>query len=451
MIRVLPLTLCAALFCTGARGEAVNLDEAVTRALNHDPRIEEVNHLVDSARALVDEAQGHKDWAFDVNAFLGLAPAVNGGLFEGGACVPGNCTVRSDRYDLSGFSLWGDVTLSLVKPLYTFGKVENYTKAAEANVVVKQGDVRLRRGETVLDVKRAYYGYLAAHDGLLLLEDVKKRVDGTIDMVQQWLKDENGTVTQSDLYALQSGSALIARYLDETGALEKVALDGLKVLTGAGLSSDLTVADRALTPVDMPAMDLPALEQQALAQRPEMTQVEAGLRARRALVAANKANGKPNVYAGAAGLLSYAPNRDHLDNPYISDPFNDIGLTPVVGLKWDWTGGVQSAQVKQAEAELNALIAKAAQAREGIPYQVAEQYYQVQAYHDAVAHMADASRSARRWMIASFADFEAGQEKGDKVVTALQSYVLAHTDYLQTVFDYNMHVAQLLKVTGVDQ
>jgi hypothetical protein len=65
--------------------------------------------------------------------------------------------------------------------------------------------------------------------------------------------------------------------------------------------------------------------------------------------------------------------------------------------------------------------------------------------------MEDASRSARRWMIASFADFEAGQEKGDKVVTALQSYVLAHTDYLKTVFDYNMHVAQLSHVTGVDQ
>ena len=451
MIRIWAFSLCALLLCGGACAETVDLDQAVSRALNHDPRIEEVNHLVDVARAMVDEAQGHKGWSFDLNTFLGVAPAVDGGLFEGSGCVPGNCTVRSDRYDINGFSLWGNVTLSVVKPLYTFGKVENYTKAAEANVMVKQGDVRLRRGQTVLDVKRAYYGYLAAHDGLLLLSDVKNRVDGTIEMVKQWLKDQSGNVRQSDLYALQSGSALIGRYLDEAGALEKVALDGLKILTGAGLSSDLTVADRALQPMDMPDMDLPALEQQALAQRPEMAQVEAGLRARRALVAANKANSRPNLYAGAAGFLSYAPNRDHLDNPYISDPFNDAGLTPLIGLKWDWTGGVQSAQVAQAEAELNALIAKASQAREGIPYQVAEQYHQVKAYHDAVAHMAEASRAARRWMIASFADFEAGQEKGDKVVTAFQGYVLAHTQYLQTVFDYNMHVAQLLRVTGADQ
>jgi len=442
---------CAAVWSGAPHAETVTLDQAVNQALNHDPRIEEVNHLVNAARAMVDEAQGHKGWSIDLNSFLGVAPAVSGGLFEGGSCTPGNCTVRSDRYDLSSLSLWGDVTLTAVKPLYTFGKVENYTKAAEANVEVKQGDVRLKRGETVLDVKRAYFGYLAARDGYLLLTDVKKRVDGTIELVKQWLQNQNGNVRQSDLYALQSGSALIGRYLDEADALEKVALDGLKVLTGAGLGSDLTVADRALTPVEMPAMDLPALEQQALAKRPEMSQVEAGLRARRALVAANKANSRPNLYAGVGGLLSYSPNRDTLDNPYIYDPFNDAALTPVVGLKWDWSGGVQSAQVAQAEAELNALISKAAQAREGIPFQVAEQYHQVQAFHDAVAHMADASRSARRWMIASFADFEAGQTAGDKVVTAFQGYVLAHTQYLQTVFDYNMHVAQLLHVTGVDQ
>lgn len=451
MIRFLPLVLGAAFFCGVVRAEPVTLEQAIDRALNHDPRIEEINRLVDSARALVDEAEAHKGWSWDANAYLGLAPSVDGGLFEGSGCVPGNCTVRSDRFDPSGLSLWTNVTLSVIKPLYTFGKIENYSEAARANVVVKQEDVRLRRGETILDVKRAYYGYLAAHDGRLLLEDVKHRVDGTIESVKQWLEEDSHDVRQSDLFALQTGSALIGRALAQAGALEQVALDGLKVLTGAGLGSDLTVADRALMPVDMPVMDLPALQGQALAQRPEMAQVEAGLRARRALVAANKAGDKPVVYAGAAGLLSFAPNRDRLDNPYIADPFNDAGLTPVIGLKWDWSGGVQSAQVAQAEAELNALIAKSALAREGIPFEVAEQYHQVQAHHEAVAQLSEASRAARRWMIASFADFEAGMEKGNKVVTAFQGYVLAHTEYLQTVFDYNMHVAQLLHVTGGDQ
>ncbi|MEJ2553272.1 MAG: TolC family protein [Gammaproteobacteria bacterium] len=202
---------CAMLCCGVVRAETIDLDQAVARALNHDPRIEEVNHLVDAARALVDEAQGHKGWSIDLNSFLGVSPAVNGNIFKGGTCSPGSCELRKDRYDLNGLSLWGHLTVTVVKPLYTFGKVENYTKAAEANVEVKQGDVRLKRGQTVLDVKRAYYGYLAARDGRLLLEDVKKRVDSTIELVQRWLNDQTGNVRQSDLYALQSGSALIWR------------------------------------------------------------------------------------------------------------------------------------------------------------------------------------------------------------------------------------------------
>jgi len=448
--RMMAALLCVAWF-SSPRADTVTLDQAVDRALAHDPRIEEVTHLVDAARALVDEAKGHEGWSFDVNAFLGLVPSVSGGFFEGGGCTPGNCNVRSDRYDANSLSLWSNVSLSVIKPLYTFGKIESYTKAAKANVAIKQADVRLRRGETILDVKRAYFGYLAARDSRLLLTDVDHRVSGAIEMVQGWLDDGNNNVKQSDLFALQAGAALIGRYVAEARATEQIAMDGLKVLTGTGMAGDLAVSDRALMPVALPGGDLSALQQEALVQRPEMTQVEEGLKARRALVAANKANDRPNVYAGAAGLLSYSPNRDHLDNPYIYDPFNDAGFTPVIGLKWDWSGGVQSAKVAKAEAELNALIAKSALAREGIPFQVAEQYHQVQATHEEVKKLAEASRAARRWMIASFVDFEAGLEKGDKVVTAFQAYVLAHTDYLKTVFNYNMHVAQLLNVTGAEK
>ncbi len=443
----LGLTLVASV----ATAETLDLEQAIDRALVHDPRIEEVEHLVGVARTWVDEAQGHRGWTLDVNAIFALSPAVDGGFFERGGCAPGDCEVRSDRFESNGLSLWSRLELSLVKPLHTFGKVEHYSEAARANVEVKQGDVRLQRGVTALDVKRAYFGYLAARDARLVLEDVKKRVDGAVASVEEWLLDGERDIRQSDLYALQAGAALVGRYLAQSAGLERIALDGLKVLTGVGLGHELEVADKRLTPVSLPEVEMSEAQQQALAQRPEMAQVEAGLRARRALVEANKAEGRPDIYAGAAGLLSYSPNRDRLDNPHIFDPFNDVGLTPLVGLRWDWNAGVRPARIARAQAELEALLAKSSLARQGIPFQVAEQYHQVQAHYEAVAELENASRASRRWMIAGFADFEAGMEKGDKVITALQGYVFAHTDYLQTVFGYNMHVAQLLNVMGVER
>lgn len=201
----------------------------------------------------------------------------------------------------------------------------------------------------------------------------------------------------------------------------------------------------------MPEFSLPELKQQALQQRAEMGQLEAGMKARRHLVEANKAENLPNIYTGLGGILSYSPRRERLDNPYISDPFNEGALTPMLGIQWSWSDGVASGKTAAAQAELDALIAKSSFARMGIPFQVAEQYHQVQGNYEAVQKLEKASRSARRWMIASYTDFEAGLEKSDRIILAFQTYVMATTDYLQTTFQYNMHVARLEDVAGMIQ
>jgi hypothetical protein len=51
-------------------------------------------------------------------------------------------------------------------------------------------------------------------------------------------------------------------------------------------------------------------------------------------------------------------------------------------------------------------------------------------------------------MVASLADLAAGVESADKVADALKNYALVQTEYLRTVNDYNMNVAQLARLTG---
>ena len=450
-MRRLFASLACLSFAFTAVAETLDLEQAIERALTSDPRIEEREHLVNAAQGLLQQVKGHGDWFVESNAFIGLTNQVDGNIYEGGTCTAAKCELRDDKYEFNGLSPWFYVRMALVKPLYSFGKLENYAEAARANIDIKGGDVRLQRGATVLDVKRAYYGYLAARDGRLLLEDVDKRLQGAINLVEGWLEEGEGDVKQADLYALQSGQALVGKYRAQSAALEKIALDGLKVVTGVGLDQELEVADRRLRPLPEPEFSLAELKQQALQQRPEMEQLEAGLKARRSLVAANKSENKPNIYAGLGGVLSYSPGRDRLDNPYISDPFNEGALTPVLGVQWSWSEGVQSGKTAAAQAELDALIAKSSFARQGIPYQVAEQYYQVQGHYEAVQKLEQAGRSARRWMIASYTDFEAGLEKAEKIMTAMQAYALAMTDYVQTTFEYNMHVARLENVAGMNE
>jgi outer membrane protein TolC len=429
-----------------AQAETVNLQQAVQMSLAADPRIKEREQVVEAARGMMQEVQGNAGWRVSANAFIGLAPKVEGGFYQNGAYS--GTTPRTDGDEYNGLSDWTHLDFALIKPLYTFGKIERYGDAAQGNVDLKQGELRQTRGDTVYDTKRAYYGYLTARDTRVFLEDMQERLDRSIASVERNLKEETGESKQSELYALQTAKGLLAKYVHQSRAVEKISLDGLKVLTGAGLQSDLQVADSRIEPVAFPQIDLADLQARALQDRPEMEQLEAGLRARRALVAARKADRMPDVYAGVIGQFNYASQRERLDNPYINDPFNGGGLTPVVGMKWDSVFGVANARVNQAQAELEALNHKKAFAVAGIPFEVGEAYANARANHDAQRDLAEGAAAARRWMVATLADFSAGIESADKVADAIKNYVLAQTEYLRTVNDYNMNVAQLARLTG---
>jgi len=431
--------------------EPLSIEKAIQLALEHDPRIEEKQAFVRQAQGLLAEAEGSAGLRYSVDSFLALAPDKDGGFFEDGtnSCSSGDCTLRDDGTDLDdGLGVWAGLTFSVIKPLATFGLIDSYKDAATNNILVKQQEVELQRDAIRLDVVRAYYGYLAAKDSRLLLEDTRKRLNGALELVHEWLDEDKGNVSQSDRYALESGLGLIDNFHAEASGLETIAMAGLKVLTGLK-TENLELQDKRLNPVALPTKSLDEWINLAIENRAEFKQVEAGLAARRALVEASKSASKPIIFAGIAGSVAATPGRERLDNPHIYDPFNHAGATPLLGLRWQWEQDAQPARVAQAQAELDALIHKASFARNGVPFQVEEQFVRVNSKYKSLQSMRFSAKAARRWMISAYADFEAGLQEADKILTAMQVYVLAYAEYVKVVNDYNNHVSKLQSVSGV--
>ena len=430
--------------------EPLGIDRAIELALNRSPQVEEKRAFVRKAEGLLAEANGSGGLRYSVDTFLALTTNVDGGFFEDGEeSCSADCRPRDDEFDFDeGISMWGGLTFNIIKPLMTFGRLEGYQEAAQHNILVKQQDVELQRDRIRLDVVRAYYGYLTARDSRLLLEDTRKRLEAALELVIEWLEEAEGNVTQSDRYALESGLGLIDNYLAEASGLEQIAMAGLKLLTGID-TEVIELKDKRLNPVEFPEESLEQWIQTAFDNRPEFRQVEAGLAARRALVSATRSEKKPIVFAGVAGTFAYAPGRDKLSNPHIFDNFNHAALSPLLGMRWQWEQGAQPARVAQAQAELDALIHTASFAREGIPFQVEEQFVLVNSKYESQQSMRSSARAARRWMISAYADFEAGLERADKILTAMQVYVVAYSEYLKAVNDYNNHVHKLQSVSGV--
>ncbi len=423
--------------------DPVTLDKAVEMALNADPRVRERQAVVEQAQALLDEVKGHGGLSLESNLYLSVAPGVRGGFFK-----EGTTELRDDAGEFKdGVSLLAGLQLALVKPLYTFGKIESYGAAAEGNIGVKQGDVKLARAQTQIDVRRAWYGLLTARESRAFLEDLSKKVDDSLAAFDR--RAANGKpMRQADRYAMEAVKGLVGRYLAQARAIERVSMDGLKTLIGLPLSSSLEVADTRIEPVALPEGSLDEMVRKALVKRAEMEQVESGMAALRSMVEARRADARPDLYAAVIGDVAHAPRRDTLDNPYLSDPFNHAYAAPVVGLRWNWQPGVQDARARQAEAELRAVTEKANFARMGIPFQVAEAYHQARGMQEALEQLKNGYQSARRWMVSNFIDMEAGSADMEQVVEAFKTYATLYGDYLLSVNDYNMQVASLRQALG---
>lgn len=447
-IAALSLILSSIGFGASVQAAPLTLERAIDMASKHDYRSIEKRHLADVAAGLVQEADGADGWLLDMTTALALTTEVEGGFFEDG-CNP-NCdnnSVRSDLYDVDGVTPFIALKATLIKPLYTFGKIENYKAAAEQLHVARLEDVTIQQNQTGLDVVKAWYGNLAALNGIALLEEANDRLSAAEAIAEELLDADDSDMSEGDLYTLKAGKGLIQKFLAQTQGLQKTAQAGLALLTGQD-AANIELASQRLRPLALPAESLKTMQQQALDQRPEMRQLAAGLKARRSLVKAKQAEGRPNIFAGVAGSVAYAPGRDQIDNPHIYDPFNHYAASPLVGLQWTWQGSRTAGQISQAESELRALEAKGQLANAGIPFQVAEGWYKVEAGYNAYQALNSAARDARRAMLSAYLDFEAGTGEPAKALEALKTYVLTYADYLLTVNSYNNDVINLRRLRG---
>lgn len=423
----------------------ITLEKATQMALNADPRIEEQRANVAAAQALIEKVRGEGGVRFQSNLYLGLAPKAKDGVFTNGTntCSTGtDCTLRSDSYKLdSGITMSAGLTASIIMPLYTFGKLENYETAAKLNRQVKDEEVSLAKGKTWLTVRRAYWGYLTARDTRRMLESVRNRVKDAEQSVQKKVDAGNGRMT--DLYALQSGLALLDRYIAEARGVERVAIDGLKTIIGVPIADSITVADPHIKAVSMPGDSLQQYARDALANRPEMRMAQSGMAALRHYIAARKDERYPNLYAGVIASGQFTPGRDRIDNPYIFDPLNYGLATPVIGIKWKFNPGVVAANVSEAEARMQGVVAKAQLAQQGIPFQVSEAYHRMHSLKKQISALDRAKIASKRWMIASFLDFQAGLVDGSKLADAVKANATAEAEYFSAINHFNMQVAKL--------
>lgn len=423
-----------------ADAETLTLADCIRSALEHDPDLRAAAAEIAAARARLKQAQVGRWGEATYQQVLGFVPEAKGDILD-----PPKQNRNAVFRNLGPFT---QLEFMVRLPLLTFGKLGAALEAAQEGLAAEQALGEVRRVETVLNVKRLYYGSLLADQLARVLEEMMSNMDKAIRKVQERLASGSTSVTELDLLKLQAGRAKLVRGVSEVKASASLTHKALARAIGKEVTAEFQLADRKLDPVSLQLAPVEFYVEEALRSRPETIQLTHGLAAQAAKVQMERAELYPTFFLSTGFQYALAPNRTTQRNPFAADDFNYTRPVGVLGIRWELDFWRKQAKLAEAEADLAKLEAQQRAAMTGMQLEVHRAYGQVVQARDAMLAAAEGRKAGRSLLVATVSNFDLGIGEAEEVFKGLGTYTEASTDYFRAVHDYNVAVAELSRTVG---
>ncbi len=441
--KVLSLTL-ALLAAPRAGARTLDRRTAVRAALAQNPRIAAARAeeaVLQAQRRQVDAAR----WPI-VTLDAGVGPSLQATLVPGTAAQ--SVEQQYGNLKLSDLSVAFGGNLSVIQPLYTFGKIATRQEAAAHGLRAREAQTRMERSDVAFEVARIYESYLLARDAGRFLAETIHWLESTLESTQDRLTRGAANVTERDVLRLQSAMGLAGIGLNQARAGEAQATAGLAAYLGLPATDALDTAEEELVPAGRVPQDFASVAALALQKRPELVALREGEKALDALARGEAAGLLPDFFAMAFVSAAYTPGRDWLQTRYVIDPLNHFVPGLLIGLRWQFQGGMAAARAQEQRARAEVLRHTGEWAGVGIPAEVRRAYEDVVRAGKDIDRGTEAVSKAKRWMVQASADYSIGFLDVREVSDAVEAYVTLRTGLMKARFDHNVAMAALSKATG---
>jgi len=416
----------------------LDLDQCLKRAIDSAPELGESQADIAFATSRLNEAKGYRFPQIDIRGLIGPVSEARGDQVS-----------SPDGFDDTDAMTWfsrGDAIL--VQPLYTFGKITENMKAATHGIEVDRARKDQRRNEIALQVKEYYFGLLFAREMKELVQEIQEHLNKARKKAQELLDDGSPNVDDLDIYKLDAFSGEVGKYREEARKGETLALSALRTRVGLPTDAPLDIATERLLPDEPVTEELPAFVDESRLKRPEFRQIKEGLKAREALVEAAKANYYPDIFLGGLLSAAYSPERNRVDNPWITDEFNHFWAGVALGLKWKLDFGITGAKVEGERAQYHRLQSTKEFADRNIPLQVKKAYLELREAEKSIDATRIAYSNSKKWVVAALANFDFGIGPGRDVFEGLQNYARMRAGYFQSIYNQKLSRARLDYAVG---
>jgi outer membrane protein TolC len=417
---------------------------AIRAALAQNPQIAAARAEEAAMKALGRQADALR-WPI-VSTTAGVAPGLKATL------VPGTSVTSVEKqysnWDIADLTTVFLANITIVQPLYTFGKIAIRQEAAAHGLRAREAQTRMQRADVAFEVARIYESYLMAREAFRFFGETVHWLESTLEGTQDRLSKNVKGVTDRDVLRLQAaiGPAEMGVHQGEAGMAQAMA--GLQAYLALPMSETIAFPDDEQVPVGTLPRDLGAAMKLATEKRPEVTALREGQIALDAMKRAEKAGFLPDVFALAFLDAAYAPRRDWIETRYVTDPLNHFIPGFMLGLRWLFQGDMAQARAQEQGARSDVLRHMGEWAAWGIPAQVRAAYEDVVRARKSLEGGRGAVRSAKQWMVQASADYSVGLLDIRELADAVTSYTTLRTALMKARYEHNVAMAALSKATG---
>lgn len=406
-----------------------------------------VLHAVTTSNAQIQEAEQDIEIARGQLAQAFAAAWPHGSVMALGAPMPevrGNAVSSHTNWDR-----WGAFAMAagqLAQPLFTFGQISNYQRAAEKQIDAKTQLAQVRRSEVLLTAKEFYYSYMMAGELLTLVDDTIVFLDQAVTSAEEMRKEgKKGGVKPHDLYRLKTA-------LDDLMQKKLLAVQGKQTAEKAVIwisGGEIKKLPRPkLVPEQFDKRQLEDYLRIAKSNRPEYRALTAGIQAYDALADAKQAQSYPTIFVGGFAQATWSSVADKQPSFFLNDPFNRFQGGGGLGLKLDLEFARHAAEASEQRAQAMKLRATEKYAVPGIELQVKKAFWELE---QAVAGLEIATRrrdTAKKWFVSNAMGWSVGVTPPKDLLESLEGNAQARRNFIETIFQYNMSLAKLSQAVG---
>ena len=393
--------------------------------------------------AQLDEAKWVPFWQWTANAGASVLPPITGtSVYTTSSASSRNVSLTDGLEPIVHFDISG------VIPLYTFGKITAAKGAATAGVRVSEWDLEKSRQQARLDVRKAYFGLLAARDAKYLADEITSELDKATSGVKEKLRRDDKGVTEVDVLRLEVLKEEVLSRAGDAVRGETIALGALRFLTGVETGFD--VPDEPLKPPEAPLAPVVRYLAAARIMRPEVNMARAGIVARRAQVDLARAKLLPDIGVLLGADYTRAPSATTQSNAWAFDPFNHFYYTVGIGARWSLDLMPAYARLNQADSQLEETRSLERLALGGLAVEVEGAYAAAVEAKGREEAWSRAEHKAKRWIATVNGQLDLGTADEKALVEPLRAYINARAQHLVAIMDCNVTMSQLAQASGWD-